>query len=118
MAPLAPHWSQPSHPDVQEVVFSSGDEFLSKSFSKVALPPFAVYAKMSFPPCTTAENATYATVQIAGNRHLNLNSDLLYINHSCEPSLVSLSSTSTRRSNMLYFVSSLFLCYPSSCLQM
>lgn len=34
-------------------------------------------------------NATYATVQIGHDEHVNLNSDLLYINHSCEPSLVS-----------------------------
>jgi hypothetical protein len=89
MAPLQPDWVQPSHPDIQEVIVESGVEFRSMSRSKVALPPFAVYAKMSFPPCTIAAEPTYATVQIGRDRHLNLNSDLLYINHSCEPSLVS-----------------------------
>ncbi|TDZ30706.1 Histone-lysine N-methyltransferase ash1 [Colletotrichum spinosum] len=88
MAPLTPHWTQPSHSDVQEVVKASETEFLTKSFSKVALPPFAVYAKMSFPPCNLADEPTYATVQCGKNKHLNLNSDLLYINHSCEPSLI------------------------------
>ncbi|KAK2024023.1 hypothetical protein LX32DRAFT_666965 [Colletotrichum zoysiae] len=88
MAPLTPHWIQPSHPDVQEVVKASETEFLTKSFSKVSLPPFAVFAKMSFPPCDLAYEPTYATVQCGKDRHLNLNSDLLYINHSCEPSLI------------------------------
>ncbi|WYZ36738.1 hypothetical protein EsH8_II_000244 [Colletotrichum jinshuiense] len=88
MAPLTPHWVQPSHPDVQEVVKASETEFLTKSFSRVALPPFAVFAKMSFPPCDLADEPTYATVQCGKDKHLNLNSDLLYINHSCEPSLI------------------------------
>ncbi|KAL0941210.1 galactose-proton symport [Colletotrichum truncatum] len=88
MAPLTPHWTQPSHPEIQEVVKASETEFLTKSFSKVALPPFAVFAKMSFPPCDMADEPTYATVQCGKDKHLNLNSDLLYINHSCEPSLI------------------------------
>jgi hypothetical protein len=87
MHPLKPHWSQPSHPDVQEVIINEA-EFTSKSLSRVDLPPFAVFAKMAFPPCDVAGKATYATVQMGRNKHLNLNSDLLYINHSCEPSLV------------------------------
>lgn len=88
MAPLKPHWDQPSHPDIQEVIINE-HEFTSKSLSKVSLPPFGLYAKLAFPPCTLAEYPTYATVQIGPNKHLDLNSDLLYINHSCEPSLVS-----------------------------
>ncbi|KHN99195.1 Post-SET domain protein [Metarhizium album ARSEF 1941] len=87
MAPLTPHWQQPSHPDVQEVVIND-QEFTTKSYSKVTLPPFAVFAKLTFPPCTVADEPTYATVQMGRHSHLNLNSDLLYINHSCEPSLI------------------------------
>ncbi|KAI1496401.1 hypothetical protein F5X99DRAFT_424691 [Biscogniauxia marginata] len=78
MAPLKPHWNQPSHPDIQEVIIND-HEFTSKSLSKVYLPPFGLYAKMEFPPCTLAESPTYATVQCGRNKHLNLNSDLLYI---------------------------------------
>ncbi|KAJ3484156.1 hypothetical protein NLG97_g7125 [Lecanicillium saksenae] len=89
MAPLTPHWKQPSHPDIQEVVIVNEAEFTTKSLSRVALPPFALFARFDFPPCTEAAEPTYATVQMGRNRHLNLNSDLLYINHSCEPSLVS-----------------------------
>ncbi|KAH8847666.1 hypothetical protein MCOR27_008322 [Pyricularia oryzae] len=87
MAPLKPHWISPSHPEIQEVIINEA-EFTSMSRSRVTLPPFALYAKMSFPPCTLAEEPTYATVQIGRDRHLNLNSDLLYINHSCDPSLI------------------------------
>lgn len=87
MAPIKPDWPQPSHPDIQEVIVNEA-EYTSKSLSKVALPPFAIYAKMSFPPCSVASEPTYATVQMGKDKHLNLNSDLLYINHSCDPSLV------------------------------
>ncbi|KAK1247065.1 hypothetical protein MKX08_000867 [Trichoderma sp. CBMAI-0020] len=86
MAPLKPYWKQPSHPDVQEVVVSGAD-FMTKSLSKVTVPPFGLFAKFEFPPCDVADKATYATVQMGKDKHLNLNSDLLYINHSCEPSL-------------------------------
>ncbi|KAK0651401.1 hypothetical protein B0T16DRAFT_321942 [Cercophora newfieldiana] len=86
MAPIKPHWAQPSHPDVQEVIVNEA-EFTSKSLSKVALPPWGLFAKLQFPPCTEAAEPTYATVQYGRDKHLNLNSDLLYINHSCEPSL-------------------------------
>lgn len=89
MSPLKPHWRQPSHPEIQQVIINE-HEFTSKSLSLVTLPPFGLYAKMEFPPCNLAEKPTYATVQFDKNKHLDLNSDLLYINHSCEPSLVSL----------------------------
>ncbi|KAK3304351.1 uncharacterized protein B0T15DRAFT_238014 [Chaetomium strumarium] len=87
MAPLKPHWKQPSHPEIQEVIVNDV-EFTTKSVSKVALPPFGLFAKLEFPPCTVAPEPTYATVQMGRDRHLDLNSDLLYINHSCEPSLI------------------------------
>lgn len=87
MAPLKPHWTSPSHPEIQELIINEA-EFTSMSRSRVTLPPFALFADMSFPPCTLADEPTYATVQIGRDRHLNLNSDLLYINHSCDPSLI------------------------------
>ncbi|KAL2195773.1 hypothetical protein P885DRAFT_39433 [Corynascus similis CBS 632.67] len=87
MAPVKPHWVQPSHPDVQEVIVNKA-AFTTKSISKIALPPFGLFAKLDFPPCTVAPEPTYATVQMGRDKHLDLNSDLLYINHSCEPSLI------------------------------
>jgi hypothetical protein len=88
MSPVTPHWTQPSHPEVQDVIINEA-AFTTKSYSRVTVPPFGVFAKLAFPPCTDAYEPTYATVQTGRNTHLNLNSDLLYINHSCEPSLVS-----------------------------
>lgn len=87
MAALKPHWQQPSHPDVQHVIIDEG-HFTSKSLSKVAVAPFGIFADLSYPPCTIAEKPTYATVQVGRDKHINLNSDLLYMNHSCEPSLI------------------------------
>lgn len=87
MAPLTPFWPQPSHGDIQEVIINDA-EFTSKSISKIAVPPYGLYAKIDFPPATHAQEPTYATVQMGKEEHLNLNSDLVYINHSCDPSLV------------------------------
>ena len=89
MAPLTPFWTQPSHPKIQEVEIFNADEFSSRSLSKIDVPPNGLFADMEFPPCTPADKPTYATVQMGRDQHLNLNSDLVYINHSCEPSLVS-----------------------------
>lgn len=95
MALLTPHWVRPSHPDIQEVIINEA-EFSSKSLSKIALPPWGLFARLDFPPCTIASEPTYATVQFGRDMHLNLNSDLLYINHSCEPSLVSAPNNSRK----------------------
>jgi len=89
MAPLTPHWAQPSHPSIQKVIVNNKKEFTTKSISTVTLAPYALVAKLSFPPCTKADKPTYATVQMGWDEHLDLNSDLVYINHSCDPSLVS-----------------------------
>lgn len=88
MAPLTPFWTQPSHPEIQKVLINKEKEFFTKSISTINLPPYALYAKFSFPPCTVAEEPTYATVQMGKDKHFNLNSDLVYINHSCEPSVI------------------------------
>jgi len=93
--PLARTWQHPSHPDIQEVVLAENDiEFTSKSASKISLPPFGLFAKLTFPPCVEVQEPTYATVQFGKGKHLSLNSDLVYTNHSCEPSLIFDHSTS------------------------
>jgi hypothetical protein len=84
---VQPFWQQPSHPSVQAVILNEA-EYSSKSISKITLPPFGLFARLDFPPCTLTDQATYATVQVGPGKHLDLNSDLLFINHSCEPSLV------------------------------
>lgn len=89
--PLKPHWTQPSHPEIQEVITGAdgGASFSTRSVSRVQLAPMALYARLTTPPCTFVDRSTYATVQVGRDRHVMLNSDLLYLNHSCEPSLVS-----------------------------
>lgn len=89
MAPLTPHWTQPSHPEIQQVVIGKDAEFSSKSLSRITVAPLGLYAELTTPPCTFVDASTYATVQAGRDRHILLNSDLLYLNHSCEPSLVS-----------------------------
>lgn len=89
MAPLTPHWPQPSHPAIQEVIHGADSEFTTKSVSRVHIAPLGLFAELSEPPCTFSSERTYATVQAGRDRHIMLNSDLLYINHSCEPTLVS-----------------------------
>jgi hypothetical protein len=87
MAPLTPFWLQPSHGAIQEVVINP-TAFTSKSLSKIAVPPYGAFSKIAFPPATRAHAPTYATVQTGPDTHVNLNSDLVYINHSCDPSLI------------------------------
>ena len=83
--PPQPHWIQPSHPDILEVV-KSAEAFRSSAVSRVSLPPGHVFA-----PITTATPVapkTYSSVQISRSASIELNSDLAFINHSCDPSLV------------------------------
>ena len=61
--------------------------FESSVRSRVALPPGSVFTKLTFPPCTFAINKAYSTIQISRNTHMDLNSDLFYFNHSCNPTL-------------------------------
>ena len=88
-APLTPHWPRPSHPDLLHVVHPCADPaaFASRAISAVSLPPGAVFAELTSPPLTAAKCAAYSTVQTAAAMHMELNSDLVYINHSCVPSL-------------------------------
>ncbi|CCX30186.1 hypothetical protein FPQ18DRAFT_103778 [Pyronema domesticum] len=88
MAPLVPHWTQPSHPECLKVVPSEDPEnFTTLSTSLVDLPANAVFARFTSPPITPATKA-YSTVQTSADTHIELNSDLVYINHSCNPSLI------------------------------
>lgn len=81
---LTPTWKQPSHPGLIEVV-GSHQPFGSCAISLVSLPAGAHFTNImnhSF-----ANHRTYATVQASLDQDINLNSDLLYINHSCDPTL-------------------------------
>ncbi|KAH7097007.1 hypothetical protein BKA62DRAFT_820132 [Auriculariales sp. MPI-PUGE-AT-0066] len=87
-SPLSPHWVQPSHPELIELCLNRDPRtFESSVRSKITLPSGAVFAKLTFPPCTFATKKAYSTVQISRTTHIDLNSDLYYFNHSCNPSL-------------------------------
>jgi hypothetical protein len=73
----------PTHPDRLHVVRSS-KAFGSGAISLVDLPAGAVFA-----PITTATPGpkAWTSVQTGRDTHIELNSDLVYCNHSCAPSL-------------------------------
>ncbi|KAF1815363.1 hypothetical protein P152DRAFT_183078 [Eremomyces bilateralis CBS 781.70] len=59
--------------------------FSSYAVSLVSLPAGALYA-----PITTATPGVkaYTSVQVSETAHIELNSDLVFCNHSCDPSLI------------------------------
>jgi len=60
--------------------------FGSRAVSLVDLPAGSVFARITnYTPNTTK---AYSSVQVGPNQHIELNSELLYCNHSCEPTLV------------------------------
>ncbi|OJD31439.1 galactose-proton symport [Diplodia corticola] len=63
-----------------------GPNFTTKAVSNVSLPPNAVFARITL--ATPAPAPVYTTVQRGADAHVELNSDLRYVNHSCEPNLV------------------------------
>jgi hypothetical protein len=71
-----------------QVIHTSADpnEYQSYSIANVTLPAGAIFAELTTPPLTPATKA-YSTVQTSATTHVELNSDLVYINHSCAPSL-------------------------------
>ena len=84
MAPITPHWVQPSHPDLINVVQGQKD-YSSYATSKVDLPAGAFFTPIT--GTTVVDKVTYASVQVTTTTHMDLNSDLLYCDHSCDPSL-------------------------------
>src|SRR6266511_1190557 len=77
-------YTSPSHPSLIKVLHGSGP-FSSYAVSAVSLRPGALFTHI-----TTATPApkTYTSVQVSQNTHMELNSDLRYVNHSCVPNLV------------------------------
>ena len=80
------HQPARSHPDL--IRFHTGSGFSNYITSLVALPSGALFARLEPNVNTPAPCATYQTVQTGRDSHIQLNSDLVYMNHSCEPSLV------------------------------
>lgn len=74
----------PSHPD-RLYVNRSAKAFGSGAYSRIDLPAGALFAKIN---TATPGRKAYTTVQTGPDSHIELNSDLVYCNHSCAPSLV------------------------------
>jgi len=79
-----PPWVTPNLSALLRVEHRPGD-FASRSVSLVTLPPGAIFARITTP---TPAIKAYSSVQASKHLHIELNSDLVYINHSCEPTLV------------------------------
>lgn len=83
---VADHEPLPTHPGLIRVHRGSDPtSYDTHATSLVDLPAGALFSPIN--GWTPAASPTYATVQTGPNSHLNLNSDLLYINHSCDPNL-------------------------------
>jgi hypothetical protein len=62
----------------------SSKAFASLAVSKVDLPASSLFAKIT---TATPASKAYTSVQIGENAHIELNSDLVYCNHSCAPTV-------------------------------
>ncbi|KAF1828032.1 hypothetical protein BDW02DRAFT_314873 [Decorospora gaudefroyi] len=79
-----PGWVKPDLTHLLRVEHNPGS-YTSRSVSLVNLPAGAIFARITSPtPATVA----YSSVQASRDLHIELNCDLVYINHSCKPSLV------------------------------
>ncbi|GIK05598.1 hypothetical protein Aspvir_009711 [Aspergillus viridinutans] len=74
---------QATHPGLIQVN-RSPKAFGSSASSLVSLPAGAVFAKIT---TATPSKKAYTSVQTGGDSHIELNSDLVFCNHSCDPSL-------------------------------
>jgi hypothetical protein len=81
---VTPTWQQPSHPGLIQVIPSDA-EFGIYALSLVSLPAGAFFA--SIDKYHFVDQRSYATVEASRGRHFDLDSDLLYVNHSCDPAL-------------------------------
>ncbi|KAF2680923.1 hypothetical protein K458DRAFT_421252 [Lentithecium fluviatile CBS 122367] len=79
-----PAWVKPDLTRLLRVEHLPGD-FAARSVSLVDLPAGAVFARISNP---TPAACAYTSVQAGKNLHIELNCDLVFINHSCRPTLV------------------------------
>lgn len=85
MSEFTPTWEQPSHAERLQV--KKGDRpYSAAAYSNITLPAGALFAKIT--TATKAPEDTYTSVGDGVNSRIELNSDLVYCNHSCDPSLV------------------------------
>lgn len=75
---------KPTHPNDFKVIRQGSPEaFSSKLCAERAFSKGSVIAPLEG---LTPNAKRYSTVQISETKHIELNSDLVFMNHSCEPS--------------------------------
>ncbi|KAF2123968.1 hypothetical protein P153DRAFT_371276 [Dothidotthia symphoricarpi CBS 119687] len=79
-----PAWVTPDLTRLLRVELLPGD-FASRAISLVTLPAGALFARISNP---TPATCAYTSVQAGRDLHIELNCDLVYINHSCTPTVI------------------------------
>ncbi|KAF2734408.1 hypothetical protein EJ04DRAFT_512525 [Polyplosphaeria fusca] len=79
-----PAWVQPDLSRLLQVEHNPGS-YASRSVSLVNVDPGAIFSRISSP---TPATCAYSSVQASKDLHIELNCDLVYINHSCSPTLV------------------------------
>ncbi|KAF2651067.1 hypothetical protein K491DRAFT_696738 [Lophiostoma macrostomum CBS 122681] len=79
-----PAWVKPDLSRLLKVEHNPGS-FASRSISLVDLPGGATFARIASP---TPAVCAYSSVQASRDLHIELNCDLVYINHSCRPTLI------------------------------
>ena len=79
-----PSWVAPDISSLLHVNRSEVD-FGSSATSKISLPPGALFARIT--SATYSPRRSYSSVQATRDADIELNSDLVFINHSCDPSL-------------------------------
>ena len=81
---LLPAWVNPDWDRLLEVKRSEG-AFRSSAVSKVDLPPGALFARLT--GIHKERSQSYTTVQAGRYLHIELNSNAVFVNHSCDPTL-------------------------------
>ncbi len=85
MPPLIPTWPQPSHPSLLKVE-TNPQAYQSSATSLVSLAAGSLFSPIT--NTTPIPRRTYASVQTtAEGQAVDFNSDLVYCNHSCAPTL-------------------------------
>ncbi|KAI8597342.1 hypothetical protein EDD21DRAFT_385709 [Dissophora ornata] len=74
---------KPTHPGLFEVLYAEGD-YNSKL---VATRPYAKGEVICNVEGTTPGPKKYTSVQVGKDEHIELNSDLVFMNHSCNPTV-------------------------------
>ncbi|KAG0196483.1 hypothetical protein BGX28_010077 [Mortierella sp. GBA30] len=77
---------KPTHPGLFEVVYAEGD-YNSKLIACRDYSQGSIICLVEGVTFTAPGTKTYTSVQVANNEHIELNSDLVFMNHSCNPSV-------------------------------